>query len=48
MCHKIRCDGESWNLFGFQVELNEAVDMQHNQTHYEKSFDIELWFYRNQ
>ena len=24
MCHKIRCDGESWKLFGFQGELNKA------------------------
>jgi len=25
MCHKIRCDGESWKLFGFQGELNKAL-----------------------
>ena len=24
MCHKIRCDGKSWKLFGFQSELNKA------------------------
>ena len=24
MCHKIRCDWESWKLFGFQSELNKA------------------------
>ena len=24
MCHKIRCDGESWKLFDFQGELNKA------------------------
>ena len=24
MCHKIRCDGESWKLFGFRDELNKA------------------------
>ena len=24
MCHKIRCDEESWKLFGFQGELNKA------------------------
>jgi len=24
MCHKIRYDGESWKLFGFQGELNNA------------------------
>jgi len=24
MCHKIRCDGEFWKLFGFQSELNKA------------------------
>ena len=24
MCHNIRCDGESWKLFGFQGELNKA------------------------
>ena len=26
MCHKIRCDGESWKLFGFQGELNKAQE----------------------
>jgi len=25
MCRKIRCDGKSWNLFGFWVELNKAL-----------------------
>jgi len=25
MCHKIRCDGKSWKLFGFQGELNNAL-----------------------
>ena len=24
MCHKIRCDEESWKLFDFQGELNKA------------------------
>ena len=24
MCRKIRCDGESWKLFRFRVELNKA------------------------
>jgi len=25
MCHKIRCDGESWKLFDFEGELNKAL-----------------------
>jgi len=25
MCHKIRCDEESWKFFGFQGELNKAL-----------------------
>ena len=25
MCYKIRCDGESWKIFGFQGELNKTV-----------------------
>jgi len=29
MCHKIRCDGESWKLFGFQGELNKATVLLH-------------------
>jgi len=24
MCRKIRCDGESWKVFGFWGELNKA------------------------
>ena len=24
MCHKIRCDGESWKLFGFQGEVKQG------------------------
>jgi len=24
MCLKIRCDGESWKVFGFWVEVNKA------------------------
>jgi len=24
MCRKIRCDGESWKVFGFLGELNKA------------------------
>jgi len=26
MCHKIRCDEESWKLFGFQGEVNKGED----------------------
>jgi len=26
MCYKIRCDGKFWKLFGFQGELNMALD----------------------
>jgi len=25
MCRKIRCDGKSWNFFGFRFELNKAL-----------------------
>jgi len=29
MCRKIRCDRESWKLFGFRGELNKASSSVH-------------------
>ena len=28
MCRKIRCDRESWKLFGFWGELNKALEIK--------------------
>jgi len=27
MCRKIRCDGKSWNFFGFWAELNKEQNL---------------------
>jgi len=34
MCHKIRCDGKSWKLFGFHGELKKALFGEKNGGHY--------------
>jgi len=45
MCRKIRCDGESWKVFGFLGELNKQFPKKKLFIHHIESLDTYMEHY---